>query len=407
MGFRIFLDIDMTNSFHQFPLTDLSSQRLAIQSPWGLVEPVFLPEGVSPASGHLQYTMMQMFGDFDDWSIVIFDNVLLLANDPEDACWKLQTFLERCEKHNVFLKMSKSWFGFSSVKFFGYQVTYGKREMDEDRKKAILEFQMPTCQKEIQSFLGAALFFKSFVPNYSTIAAELNKMTHKDFSWKLETWKHDYVGDFEKMKLALSQSVANHFPDYSLDWVLRVDASDRAVGAVLYQERPDDYGMFVHEPIGFASQKFSSTASRWDAFKKEAYAAYYGVNHFAYYLRGKPFLLETDHRNLLWIEKSEVPIVVRWRVFLQSFVMFIRHVSGAKNTVADWLSRMHAYLASERVMSILSAEHADVSCLMSCILEYPGLREPKVSFQDPENMVYALASNNDEPVAQDLSLIHI
>ena len=60
MGFRIFLDIDMTNSLHQFPLTDLSSQRLAIQSPWGLVEPVFLPEGVSsPASGHLQYTMMR------------------------------------------------------------------------------------------------------------------------------------------------------------------------------------------------------------------------------------------------------------------------------------------------------------------------------------------------------------
>jgi len=71
-----------------------------------------------------------------------------------------------------------------------------------------------------------------------------------------------------------------------------------------------------------------------------------------YYLRGKPFLLETDHRNLLWIEKSDVPIVVRWRVFLQSFVMFIRHVSGAKNTVADWLSRMHAYLASERVTQL-------------------------------------------------------
>ena len=57
-GFKIFLDIDMTNSFHQFPLTELSSQRLAIQSPCGLVEPIFLPEGVSPASGHLQWTMM-------------------------------------------------------------------------------------------------------------------------------------------------------------------------------------------------------------------------------------------------------------------------------------------------------------------------------------------------------------
>ena len=71
--------------------------------------------------------------------------------------------------------------------FFGYKVTYGKREMDADRKKAILKFQMPTCQREMQSFLGAALFFKSFVPNYSGIACELNKMTHKDFNWKRVT----------------------------------------------------------------------------------------------------------------------------------------------------------------------------------------------------------------------------
>ena len=98
------------------------------------------------------------------------------------------------------------------------------------------------------------------------------------------------------MKKALSESVANHFPDYNLDWVLRVDASDKAVDAVLYQERPDEFGV-VHEPIGFASRTFSSIASTWDAFTKEAYAAFYGVNHFAYYLRGKPFLLETDHRN--------------------------------------------------------------------------------------------------------------
>ena len=83
--------------------------------------------------------------------------------------------------------MSKSWFGFSSVKFFGYKVTYGKREMDEDRKKAIMGFRMPTCQNEMQSFLGAALFFKSFVPNYSEIASELNKMTRKDFNWKRES----------------------------------------------------------------------------------------------------------------------------------------------------------------------------------------------------------------------------
>jgi len=207
--------------------------------------------------------------------------------------------------------------------------------MGEERNKAIMEFCMPTCPKEMQSFLGAALLFKFFVPNYSGIASELNKMTHKDFCWRQETWTYDYIRDFERMKQALSLSVSNHFPDYELDWVLRVNASDKAVGAVLFQERPDQFGVIVHEPIGFASQKFSSITARWDAFKKEAYAAFYGVQHFSYYLRGKAFLLGTDHRNLLWIEKSEVPIVVRWRVFIQSFVIFVRYISGAKNTVAD------------------------------------------------------------------------
>ena len=271
MGFKIFLDIDMTNSFHQFPLTDKTSQYLAVQTPWGLVEPRFLPEGVSPASGHLQSTMMQMFGSFSDWAIVIFDNVLLLAHDEEDAIRKTKLFLERCEEHNVILKMQKSWFGSPSVKFFGYKVSYGKHEMDEDRKKVIDEYAMPTTMKGMQSFLGAALFFKSHVGNFSDKSANLYKMTQKSFNWDRSTWGMDYEEEFRNMKMALSNSVANHFPDYELDWTLRVDASKVAVGAVLYQSRKGPDGQVTHEAIGFASKKFSDVAMRWDTMKKESY----------------------------------------------------------------------------------------------------------------------------------------
>ncbi|OXE36858.1 MAG: hypothetical protein CGW95_05120, partial [Phenylobacterium zucineum] len=135
MGFSVFLDIDMTNSFHQLVLSEETSRRLAVQTPWGLVQPRFLPEGVSPASGYLQSYVMELFKDFSDWAITIFDNVLLLAHNEEDACTKLQRFLDRCASRNVILKMQKTWLGFSSVKFFGYKVSYGKYEMDEDRKK--------------------------------------------------------------------------------------------------------------------------------------------------------------------------------------------------------------------------------------------------------------------------------
>ena len=110
------------------------------------------------------------------------------------------------EAQYVFLKMSKSCFGFSSLKFFGSKVSYAKRGMNEERRKAIMEFCMPTCQMEMQSILGAALFFKSFVPNCLGSASELSKMTKSDFCWKPDTWTYDYVGDFGRIKLALSLS---------------------------------------------------------------------------------------------------------------------------------------------------------------------------------------------------------
>ena len=58
------------------------------------------------------------------------------------------------------------------------------------------------------------------------------------------------------------------------------------------------------------------------------------VMQFGCYLRGKPFLLETDHRNLVWIESSQVPIVVRWRVLLQRYIFEVKHIPG-KEMVRD------------------------------------------------------------------------
>ena len=109
---------------------------------------------------------------------------------------------------------------------------------------------------------------------------------------------------------------------------MRVDASNVAVGAVLYQTRNGINVSVVHEAIGFVCNKFSKVALNWDPMKKELYACFLAIEHFVYYLRGEPTVLETDHRNILWIEKSDVPIIVRWRIFMQSFVVTIRNIAG-------------------------------------------------------------------------------
>ena len=340
-GWKVFVDLDMTNSFHQIPIDDFSSNLLSVSTPWGLFRPKFLPEGVGPASGILQAIVRNIFADFDDWTIVIFDNFLILASDYPDALSKLQLILQRCQQHHLVLKMKKSWIGTTIVTFFGYEVHPGSWRLSRSRKDAITQMIFPTSQKIMQSFLGAANFFHTHIPNYSDWSSSLYECTVSGFNWNPLTWTKDYKGLFETFKLAIQNSATLHFPNYSLPWVIRSDASDIAVGAVLFQEFADAAGAITHQPIAFVSHKFSGAAVNWDTFKQEAFALYFAISKLSYYLRGKEFLLETDHRNLLWIEASQVPIVVRWRVLLQSYTFTVKHIPGTANSVADWLSRMY------------------------------------------------------------------
>jgi hypothetical protein len=110
----------MTNSFHQIPIDDFSSNLLSVSTPWGLFRPEFLPEGVGPASGILQAIVRRVFADYDHWTIVIFDNFLILASDYTDAYNKLILILQRCKDNGPILKMKKSWIGTTLVTFFGY-----------------------------------------------------------------------------------------------------------------------------------------------------------------------------------------------------------------------------------------------------------------------------------------------
>jgi hypothetical protein len=193
----------------------------------------------------------------------------------------------------------------------------------------------------MRRFLGCSLFFRKFVPYFSEMTAPLHDMVKKDFNWNVNTWKVDYTSHFERFKEALLNSTTLYYPDYDLEWLLRVDASEFAVGYVLIQIYVDPItSEHTHQPITFGACKFSQSALKWDIFDKEAFAQYYGVKDNEFYLRGKHFTLEGDHANHQWMEKSLVPRVIRWRIYLQGFSYSFNCISGKSNVIADWQSRL-------------------------------------------------------------------
>lgn len=186
-SFSLFIDLDMSHSFHQIPLDEVSSNLLSVATPWGLFRPLFLPEGVGPASGILQKIVRRIFADFDDWIIVIFDNFLVLANDFDYAYVKLEKILNVCKLHGIVLKMKKCWIGVEQVTFFGYQINPGSWSLSQQRKDSIHALLFPTNQKMMQSFLGCANFFHTHIPDYAKWSSELYDCTAATFNWDATT----------------------------------------------------------------------------------------------------------------------------------------------------------------------------------------------------------------------------
>ena len=341
--FKVFLDLDLKNAFHQIRLGEYTSRLLSIVTPWGQFQPKFMPEGVGPASAQLQRVMESIFADMADFSIVLFDNILVMAMDFDDALLKLERVFKRCIERNLFLKFSKSFMGFKEANFFGYVIKEGCCELSQQRKDAIQNIPLPQTKKQLQSFLGASLFFRTFVPRYSMLTAALNDMLKDDFDWRAPLlWKDVYKDAFLRLKAAINEAQSKYYPDYNLEWILRTDASDVGVGATLVMVQPNSDGTVTELPIGHASQKFSDAATRWSVVEKEAYGNYFGIKAFDYLLQCKPFILETDHQNLLWIETSQVAKIIRWRIYMQGFNFKVRHIPGKQNKIADLLSRMHS-----------------------------------------------------------------
>ena len=185
-----------------------------------MYRPLFLPEGVTPASMLLMQAMYDMFKDFIDWTIVIFDNILILADDQDDCAQKVEKILQRCFERNVKLKLSKCNFGVIKVDFFGYIIQDGTYRLSNERAKSVTDIifpQPPNAVKKMQRFLGAAIYFRPFIPDYAEKTRQLYAMTAKTFDWTRSTWTVDYEAIFESFKGDILNSFMLYHPDFKLD----------------------------------------------------------------------------------------------------------------------------------------------------------------------------------------------
>jgi transposase InsO family protein len=180
-------------------------------------------------------------------------------------------------------------------------------------------------------------YLSQFSPKLAALAVPLNTISGSRSEW---VWGADQEQAFESNKVTLTNSPVLCVFDLDKKHRITADSSQLAVGAALLQLNSNgDW-----QPVEYASRKLTETETRYAMVEKEALAVTWACEKFDYYLVGRKFEIETDHKSLIEIlgskDLSLLPLrVQRFKMRMMRYDYTIFHTPGAKMFIADLLSR--------------------------------------------------------------------
>lgn len=128
---------------------------------------------------------------------------------------------------------------------------------------------------------------------------QLNRHDGRKGSQVKLTWKRSEVEAFEALKAKLCERLELFRIDPDAPFILRTDASDKAIGAVLQQERALTSGAATQQvPVASFSRKLGKNQLNWTPREKETYAVVSALIKWAGWIGLRPVLVTTDHKSL-------------------------------------------------------------------------------------------------------------
>lgn len=331
---RYFSKIDLCKGYWQIPMRPQDRDLTSFLSPDGLFRFKVMPFGMSNSPATFNRLMRKVLKGLQ-YTVCFLDDILIHTESFEEHLLELKRVFERLRQAHLTAKPSKCEIGQIQLVYLGHIIGEGVMKPTDEKIKAIQEAPRPTTKKEVRSFLGLLGYYRKFVPNFSTVAAPLSDLTKKGVPNRFD-WRPECEQSFKTLKSMLLFSPILRLPDLSKTFILRTDASNLGVGAVLMQDHDGK-----KYPVAYASRKLLDREQRYSVIEKECLAIVWALQKFQPYLYGRSFVIETDHQPLVHLQKAKVPNsrLMRWSLFLQSYDFHTEVIKGSENIGADFLSR--------------------------------------------------------------------
>ncbi|XP_069138852.1 uncharacterized protein [Argopecten irradians] len=335
-GHQYFSRLDLSKGYWQVPMAECSKRKTAFTTPVGLFQFNVMPFGLVNAPATFCRLMRKLLHGMSNIESFIIDDILIYTQTWEQHIDILRELFVRLRNASISARPSKCAIGYKSLEWLGHMVENERLLPNPEKVKAILEAPRPETKTQVRAFLGLAGLYRKFIANFAAISVPLTDLTRKGQPNKV-VWELPQEAAFETLKKRLASKPILKLVDLEAEFILRTDASDKGLGAILLQEEDGN-----PLPVAFASRKLKTSERAYAVIEKECLAVIWGITKFERYLYGRSFILETDHQPLVYLNKLKGTNarLMRWALILQPYRFTIRAIRGKDNVGADFLSRL-------------------------------------------------------------------
>ncbi|KAG2922036.1 hypothetical protein PC117_g16080 [Phytophthora cactorum] len=330
--------MDLMSAYYQVRMREEDIKFTAFQAPNGLWEYLVLPMGVCNAPATMNRLTSKLFRDLKHTKS-FYDDIYIFTKSPkiEDHLEALRETLDILRDNKLYVKLSKCVFCADEIPCLGDFVGRKGVCMDPDKVQTIKDWPVPRNQEELHSFLGLTGYVQRFCPDYASLIATIFTLLKKKDKRNAKIHFNDeQLKNFKELKRRLCSPPVLHLPDFSQPMHLRTDASKFAVGGVLFQVVDG-----VERPIAYTSRKMKPAELNYPTQQQELLAIVHALAAFRIYCLDKLPIVETDHKSLegLFTQKMANRRLARWYDILAEYQPTFSYLPGAKNGIADALSR--------------------------------------------------------------------
>ena len=162
------------------------------------------------------------------------------------------------------LQLSKCELFKTNLLYIGHVMSEDGIRTDPKKIEAVLQWSVPVTVTDVRCFLGLTNYYRRFLKGYAKIARPLTDLISGQNADKKKApvvWTSVCQEAFDQLKKLCTDTPVLAYPDFTKPFKLHINACDKGLGAILYQDQADG----KEKPISFASRSLNKAESNYPA----------------------------------------------------------------------------------------------------------------------------------------------